>query len=133
MAEASAVTGSSGLNIEAAVTHLNGAAGDHSSGRCARYVREAIQAGGVTIQPHPRDAKDYGPYLVSSRFAQVAAEGYTPQAGDVVVIQPYTGGSPAGHIAMYNGTQWVSDFTQRDMWSGPGYRTHQPAYVIYRP
>ena len=27
---------------------------------------------------------------------------------------------------------WYSDFRQRDMWGGPGYRSARPAYKIYR-
>ena len=63
---------------------------------------------------------------------EVAQAGYTPKAGDVVVIQPYTGGRTHGHIAMYDGTSWVSDFVQNDMWGGPGYRKNQPSKTIYR-
>ena len=63
----------------------------------------------------------------------VASQGYQPQKGDVVVIQSYAGGDPNGHVAMYDGTTWISDFRQRDMWGGPGYREKMPPYVIYRP
>ena len=42
-------------------------------------------------------------------------------------------GIPYGHIQMYNGNIWISDFKQlRDFWPGSGYRTYQPPYVIYR-
>lgn len=27
---------------------------------------------------------------------------------------------------------WISDFKQKDMWGGQGYRTEQPPYQIYR-
>lgn len=50
----------------------------------------------------------------------------------MVVIQPYDGGNPVGHMAIYDGTTWYSDFRQRDMWGGPGYRSAQPTYKIYR-
>jgi hypothetical protein len=128
--------GTSGLDIEAAVRHLDSHALSESTGRCARFVREALDAGKVIINPNPRNAKDYGPYLEAKGFVKLTATEepqYTPLKGDVAVIQPYKGGSPAGHICMYNGTQWVSDFKQRDMWSGPGYRQHKPDYAIYRP
>ncbi|GJK84389.1 hypothetical protein GT695_00415 [Citrobacter amalonaticus] len=29
-------------------------------------------------------------------------------------------------------SEWYSDFRQRDMWAGPGYRAAKPAYIIYR-
>ena len=53
--------------------------------------------------------------------------------GDVVVIQNYPGGDVNGHIALYDGTRWVSDFKQRDIWAGPGYRANQPPLQVYRP
>lgn len=53
----------------------------------------------------------------------ILGQGETLQEGDVVVIQPCDDGNPAGHMAIYDGTTWYSDFRQRDMWGGPGYRS----------
>jgi hypothetical protein len=39
--------------------------------------------------------------------------------------------SKYGHIAGYDGAQWVSDFVQRDMWRGP-YRNDSLAYQLFR-
>lgn len=122
-------------DIDAAVRYLDDHAHGHSTGFCAQAVRLAILAGGVDVSPHPGIAKAYGSYLLAHGFAPVAMIGsvaYVAAKGDVVVIQSYPGGSLAGHIAMFDGTQWVSDFKQRDIWAGPGYRTHRPAYVVYR-
>lgn len=122
-------------DIDAAVKYLDAHAHSQSTGFCAQAVRLAILAGGIDVTPHPGIAKSYGPYLLAHGFAAVAMTGstaYVATKGDVVVIQSYPGGSQAGHIAMFNGSQWVSDFKQRDMWAGPGYRTHKPLYAIYR-
>ena len=127
------VAGNSGLDIEAATTYLVAHAAAHSTRRCAHAVRLALLAGGVSFADFPEDAKAYGPYLLAKGFIAVSSARYTPGKGDVAVIQSYTGGSSAGHITMYSGTAWYSDFVQSDMWSGPGYRTNQPDYVIYRP
>ncbi|MBP5132993.1 CHAP domain-containing protein, partial [Pseudomonas protegens] len=55
-----------------------------------------------------------------------------PAAGDVVIIQPIAG-HPHGHMAMFNGTLWVSDFKQlHGFYPGHSYRVHKPAYKIYR-
>ncbi|MFI1772529.1 hypothetical protein [Thalassobellus citreus] len=59
-------------------------------------------------------------------------ENYVPMAGDIVVIQSYAGGSVHGHIQIYNGTQWVSDFKQSDFWPGSGYSKNEPSYNIFR-
>lgn len=119
-------------DANAAVAYLDKHAVGQSTGFCARAVKRAILAGGIDITPHPPIAKLYGSVLLQHGFRATPATGYQPQKGDVAVIQSYPGGSPAGHIAMHNGTIWVSDFRQRDIWAGPGYRTHKPSYAIYR-
>ena len=101
-----------------------------STHNCATYVRNAIKAGGVTVT-NTLNAKDYGPKLEAAGFRRISPT-QTPRAGDVVVIQPYTGGNPAGHMAIYDGWDWYSDFKQIDFWGGPGYRSSRPTYQIYR-
>lgn len=120
------------MDIEKAVEHLDASASHASKGKCAAYVRRAMLAGGLAIDPHPLYAKDYGPYLTKAGLKAVATKDYTPAKGDIVVIQSYAAKDPAGHIAMYDGKQWVSDFKQRDIWAGPGYRIHKPAMQVYR-
>lgn len=133
MADTPPIVGSSGLDIDAATTYLVAHAAVHSTRRCAHAVRSALLAGGVSFATFPEDAKAYGPYLLAKGFIVIPPTRYVPKKGDVVVIQSYVGGSTAGHITMFSGTGWYSDFVQTDMWSGPGYRTNQPDYVIYRP
>src|SRR6185437_683211 len=74
----------------AAVTHADSHARRHSTGNCARYVREAIDAGGVVLG-HTHYAKNYGPVLAASGFQPIHG---VPQKGDVVVIQPAPGHPP---------------------------------------
>ena len=62
--------------------------------------------------------KDYGPSLLRAGFREVPP-GSTLLSGDVAVIQPYPGGNSSGHMTMYDGTQWISDFRQRSMYLGP--------------
>lgn len=121
------------MNVDAAIQYLDEHAVASSTHQCATAVRRALAAGGTVINPHPRDAKDYGPFLRVNGFRETSLSGYTPRKGDVAVIQPYAGGSTAGHITMFNGSIWVSDFRQTDMWAGPGYRRDQPSYAIFRP
>ncbi|MEG5839451.1 hypothetical protein UXO68_02630 [Enterobacter mori] len=77
------------------------------------------------------NAKDFGNNLERAGF-RVLGQGEILQEGDVVVIQPYDGGNPAGHMAIYDATTWYFDFRQRDIWGGPRYRSARPAYKIYR-
>jgi len=56
----------------------------------------------------------------------------TPQPGDVVVIQAITG-HPHGHMAMFDGQIWISDFRQmHGFYPAQVYRTIKPAYQICR-
>jgi hypothetical protein len=124
------------VNIDRSIRHLNANAQPKSVHECAKYVRQAIEAGGVTLK-RQRYAKDYGPSLEEVGYKKIVPSpmpNYKAMKGDVVVIQSYPGGSPAGHMAMYNGVHWVSDFVQRgaDIWPGPGYRKHIPVYEVYR-
>jgi hypothetical protein len=119
------------LNADKFADALDKKAGPVSTSNCGVRVREALAEGGVAL-PKINSAKDFGPELEKRGFKPVDENGYVPQKGDIVIIQPYEGGSRDGHIAAYDGKQWVSDFKQRDFWGGPGYRTLQPSHRFYR-
>lgn len=104
-----------------------------SKGVCAKSIKSALRAGGLEVGKGVEAAKDMGPALEKVGFSTVDKSDYAPKKGDVVVIQPYPGGSKDGHIATFDGEKWISDFEQKDMWGGPGYRTNKPPYEIYRP
>lgn len=124
------------LDTEKFAKHLRKNAGARSKRQCARYVRLALQAGGGLIRDQPADAKDYGPTLRRMGFSELKVEDpekFKFMKGDIVVIQPYIGGNPSGHIAAFDGRVWISDFIQRDFWSGPTYREKRPIHAFYRP
>ena len=58
--------------------------------------------------------------------------------GDIMIFQPWTGKAGGnGHIQVWNGSQWVSDYMQANMqdgYPGPGstYEANNPAYQLYR-
>jgi Type IV secretion system pilin len=124
--------GASGLNISSAVAYLNANARSTSQGQCALYVRQALAAGGLTSfdTNHPGSAYQYGPYLINAGFTTVSSSGYVPLQGDVIVFANMAS-RPNGHIQMYNGSQWVSDFRQNSMYPAQDYRSG--SYTIYRP
>jgi len=118
-------------NLDAAVKHLQAHASLHSLGQCAKYPRQAIEAGGVTLTRHG-SAKDYGPSLEAVGFSPLnfcPTNGYAK--GDVAIIKSFAD-HPHGHMMMYDGTQWISDFKQRTFYPGDAYRKAQPAYEVYR-
>jgi type VI secretion system secreted protein VgrG len=99
-----------------------------SLGKCAAYCRRAFEAGGVDTSGHPVDAKDWGPTLLKNGAAVISQDGYAPQKADTAVFNG-SDAHPHGHIAVYDGKQWVSDFKQRNM---SPYRTGAPPVTIYR-
>jgi hypothetical protein len=117
---------------EKAVTYLDSHAHAQSLGHCAEYVRRAIEAGGVILIRHT-SAKDYGSSLTIAGFVPVLATPVlAPLAGDVAIIQPIPG-HPDGHMTMFDGTSWISDFKQaHGLYPGPTYRKLKPSVVVYR-
>jgi GH24 family phage-related lysozyme (muramidase) len=129
----SATAPKSNFDVEKAVAALNANAASGSLGKCAKYVRMAINAGGVATPNNPVSAKNYKGYLEKFGFKQISTASY--QKGDIAVFEAFQGDSKYhehGHIQMYNGSQWVSDFKQRDYWAGGDYRKHKPGNVVYR-
>lgn len=117
-------------DLDKAVKHLEAHGGNHSQGRCAQFVREAVEAGGVTLTRHV-SAKDYGSSLERIGFVAVS-DALGVRAGDVAIIQPIPG-HPHGHMVMFSGKIWISDFKQwRGLYPGKAYREHKPLYQIYR-
>jgi hypothetical protein len=98
-------------------------------------VRQALEAAGADTTGHPVNAKDWGPLLLRIGFRTIKVENpdiFQFIKGDIMIMDPYKGGSPAGHIAGFDGKIWISDFLQRDFWAGPRYRQERPRYVVYR-
>lgn len=88
------------------------AAHNSSIGRCALYVRKALQAAGYkfTSQASAYMYATNGT-LKSAGFTRIDSNNYKPQLGDVVVFNR-TSKNPHGHIQIYDGNGWVSDFRQ---------------------
>jgi hypothetical protein len=103
-----------------------------SSHHCAMYCRLGMEAAGLNTGDRPQsgDAGDYGPFLLRHGAQTVSPDSYVPQVGDVVVFNK-TDQHVNGHIEMYDGQHWVSDFLQH---SFSPYRdaASTPPYTIYR-
>lgn len=89
------------------------AAHGRSQGRCALYVRKALQSAGYEFTPQASAYMYANGTLQGAGFVKISANNYTPQVGDVVVFNR-TGKHPHGHIQIYDGSGWVSDFRQPD-------------------
>ncbi len=139
----------SGGDMNAAIQSLRNRAKSGSTHNCAAVVRAALNEGGFNVQaPNGGHgyAKNFGSSLEDAGFETVASSmhsgdqpatyppaRYAPQSGDVVVMDTYpTSTNQAGHMAMYDGTQWISDFKQNQFWPGQHYQDYGSSYVIYR-
>jgi RHS repeat-associated protein len=124
------------LDINGFVRRLDhNAVPPYGNGRCGHWVGWALTG---NQNGHYPNGKDYGPYLLGLGFSEVSSDGYQAQAGDVAVIQPYTGGNSAGHVEGFDGTNWVSSYIQPNspsvgLYPGSKYAKHKPSYIIYRP
>lgn len=93
-----------------------------SIGRCAKYVRLMLEAGGLNTTGRPVSACNYVNFLPKIGFRHIATiTGKTLQAqwsstnalpGDISVMSH----GKHGHICMFTGVQWLSDFPQNNMW-----------------
>jgi RHS repeat-associated protein len=101
-----------------------------SRGQCARYCRLGLEAAGFDSSGRPASAGDYGPFLKSRGAGEVSKTDYAPQMGDIVVFGKNEA-HPHGHMAVFDGDQWISDFKQKKM--NP-YRDEASAgeHTIYR-
>ena len=86
---------------------------EKSIGRCARYVANALQAAGYKFNRQPSAYMYHTNGILSGMgFECIGRNNPQPQPGDVCVINRFNG-HPHGHICMFNGQQWISDFRQR--------------------
>ncbi|WP_373226627.1 glycoside hydrolase family 73 protein [Enterobacter cloacae complex sp. ESBL7] len=111
--------------------------------QCAHYVKVALIQGGLSSDNSEiNSAKDYGPWLIENNFKPVLNPATVKnggvysisgqQAGDVVVIQAAPN-HVHGHMAMFDGSKWISDFAQdKGFYPAQVYRDNNIAYTLYR-
>lgn len=95
-------------NVDKAVEESDKTRRTKSIRLCAKYVRKYLQAGGINMDDRPRYAGQYYAYFKRKKeWTQINPSDV--QKGDVCV----TVNNGYGHLAFYNGNQWISDFRQR--------------------
>jgi hypothetical protein len=121
-----------GLDREKLASWMDAHALACSSHHCALFCRLGMEAAGMSTADRPLsgDAADYGPFLLRHGAHVVPLNSYTPQVGDTVIFDK-TAQHPNGHMEMYDGCHWVSDFMQH---SFSPYRdaASTPSFTIYR-
>lgn len=90
--------------------------GARSTGSCAKYVRSYLMAAGYPLSGWPVAAADYINFLPKYGFTPVQgrATQISPEVGDISITQRF-GNHKYGHIAIWNGSNWVSDFKQNSV------------------
>ncbi|CBJ93994.1 hypothetical phage membrane protein [Campylobacter phage CP220] len=90
--------------------------GIRSTGSCAKYVRSYLMAAGYPLSGWPVAAADYINFLPKYGFTPVQgrATQIRPEVGDISITQRF-GNHKYGHIAIWNGSNWVSDFKQNSV------------------
>ena len=111
-----------------AVDYITNHAESESKCSCAGYVMRGMWRGGCPIGLLP--AYGYSKTLPQMGFKEVSTKNYTPQRGDISVV-PSNSSHPFGHIALYNGQQWVSDFKQNHILPSKAYKA-SGKYQIFR-
>ena len=99
------------VNIDAAVKHLESHAKKKSVHLCAGYVARALHAGGFkfTDQSAAYQYRTNG-ILTSIGYKEIPKPS-SFQKGDITITERNSA-HPYGHMAMYSGKQWISDFRQ---------------------
>lgn len=113
-------------NIQDSIKYISQHAESKSVGRCAKYVRTAMEAGGLNTNGRPGSAYQYKGYLPKLGFTAIGDihgkekqkqwSNANAKPGDISVMDHGT----HGHICMWNGSKWISDFAQNNMWPYKG-------------
>lgn len=111
-------------DIGASINFLEKNTTSKSHGMCAKYVRMALEAGGLSTEGRPSWAIDYIKFLPKIGFKPVKIiahnnnyDNYMKKSvfiGDIAVMANPKGGP--GHICLYTGKRWISDFKQSRAW-----------------
>ena len=116
------------IDMDAAVRHLVSNAHQKSQGRCAAYVYHALEAGGFrfTSQASAYMYRNNG-VLKSIGYNEISKPS-SFKKGDITVTDR-NNDHPHGHIAMWSGSQWISDFFQKSEYV---YSYNQPKVYYFR-
>jgi hypothetical protein len=117
------------IDVDKFTNFLQGISSYSSSQKCAKSIRLALESAGARFQSHPVAAADWGNTLTKIGYRQINPKFDAPKEGDIYIIDR-TGKHVYGHIAGFNGTQWVSDFKQK---SYDVYNEKGLTYKYYRP
>lgn len=99
-------------DLDKVVSYAMSSANKKSQGKCAEYVRKALQHGQSKklIQGGLGNAKDFMSSLPKVNFNNIGKNNSKASKGDIAVFP--VSGSKYGHVCIFTGSCWVSDFVQ---------------------
>ena len=116
------------VDINKAVNYLVNNAKKQSTGWCAKYVANALEAAGFKFE---RQTSAYlyrtNGILIKMGYREIGKQSSYAK-GDITVTDR-NAYYPDGHIAMWSGSQWISDFFQKSEYVYP---SNQPPVYYYR-
>ena len=99
-------------NIDAAVKYLESHAEKHSVHLCAGYVARALHAGGFQFKDQSAAYKYREKKILEAIGYKEISKPSSFKKGDITITEKNSA-HKYGHMAMYSGKQWISDFKQR--------------------
>ena len=130
-------------DVDRICSYIRSHALQKSQGCCAAFVRVALEYGGALKDIYYGDAKTYIDYLPTVGYTNVASfsssetnvPSYISTKGDVAVyhhpneetgLQQYQ----YGHICIFDGKNWVSDFIQKNVYVYGKYSGSTTIYIF---
>ena len=102
------------MDIKKAANYISIHAKPASQGLCARYVANGLQYAGFKFNRQSA-AYMYNKELAKLGFKKIPYnKKYIKQIGDIAIFDKNQY-HPYGHITMWCGNNWISDFIQRNM------------------
>ena len=101
-----------GGDAQKAADYARNHAGSSSKGQCAKYVADALINGGGFSFTRQSSAYMYHTNGILSDIGFKQISKGNPKKGDIYV-EDRTSSHVHGHIAIYDGSNWVSDFIQK--------------------
>ena len=99
-------------DVNKAADWLSSHVNQKSTGYCAKYVADALQHGGFTFTRQGSAYMYHTNKVLLHLGFQIIAKPARPLKGDIYV-QLATKTHKHGHIALYDGKNWLSDFRQK--------------------
>jgi hypothetical protein len=97
--------------IDEAIDYLKKNAKYKTQGKCAKYIADALEEGGLKFNRQPSAYMYHTKGILRELDFKIIERPSNPEKGDIYV-QDRTESHPHGHIAMFCGDNWISDFIQ---------------------